>query len=109
MPPIINLIIPGHAGRVWLATPRLGMGKSLTFFYSVEVGYRRLGTCESICSNGGVYPDAGGGAGGGGMSPPRISTAGNCDKDNKRNNNCPRVLPLSVFFNFFQSLSDFDF
>ncbi len=28
-------------GRLWLVTSRLGTGKSLAFFYSVELAYRR--------------------------------------------------------------------
>jgi hypothetical protein len=31
-----NLIFPARE-RVWLVTPRLGTGKSLTFFYSVSI------------------------------------------------------------------------
>ncbi len=74
-----------------------GDGKIANFFYSVEVGCCRVDTGESIAVTAVVtLAPAVELGGGGGVSPPRISTAGNCDKDNKRNNNCPPVLPLSI-------------
>ena len=54
LPPGQELLHYSRPGRVWLVTSRLGTGKSLTFFYSVDVIWLFLSLCllgsNSPCS-----------------------------------------------------------